>query len=173
MCVRSDDGECSDKFGVGQGLRQGCVLALLLFNMFFTAVLRVAEKRFFEYASITDNMVQLQRKGKGDKKGTSRRQSRRAEGEGGGGGAEIVGYAVRGQCGHRIAIIRRAGEDDDGDRDSALGVRAYGLRGENRDYVPANQRRGEGVLHNECSRPGIQKNRVCVLRRGYHPRERP
>ena len=42
-CVRLDDGECSDKLDVGQGLRQGCVLAPLLFNMFFTAVLRVAE----------------------------------------------------------------------------------------------------------------------------------
>ena len=28
-CVRLDDGECSDKFDVGQGLRQGCVLAPL------------------------------------------------------------------------------------------------------------------------------------------------
>ena len=44
-------------------------------------------------------------------------------GRGGGGGAEIVGYAVRGQCGHHIAIIRRAGEDDDGDRDCVLVVR--------------------------------------------------
>ena len=58
--------------------------------------------------------------------------------------------------GHRIAIIRRAGEDDDGDRDCVLGVRAYGLQRENRDYVPANLRRGEGVLHNQCSRPSIQ-----------------
>ena len=37
----------------------------------------------------------------------------------------------------------RAGEDDDGDRDCLLGVRAYGLRRESRDRVPANQRRGK------------------------------
>ena len=72
-CVRLDDKECSDKFNVGQGLRQGCVLAPLLFNMFFMAVLLVAEKRFLADAAITDNIVPLQRrKEKGDKKGNSR-----------------------------------------------------------------------------------------------------
>ena len=58
-CVRLDE-ECSDKFDVGQGLRQGCELAQLLFNMFFTAVLRAAEKRFLSDAVIMDTMVQLQ-----------------------------------------------------------------------------------------------------------------
>ena len=48
------------------------MLAPLLFNMFFTAVLRVAEKRILADAAITDNMVQLQRKEKDEKKGTSR-----------------------------------------------------------------------------------------------------
>ena len=43
------------------------------FKLFFTAVLRVAEKHFLADAAITDNMVQLQRKKeKGEKKGTSR-----------------------------------------------------------------------------------------------------
>ena len=60
VCVRLDNGDCSDKFNVGKGLRQGCMLAPLLLNMFFTAVLRVTEKRFLPDAAITDNMVQLQ-----------------------------------------------------------------------------------------------------------------
>ena len=55
-CVRLDDGECSDKFDMGQGLRQGCVLAPQLFNMFFTALLRVVEKRLLSDAAITDIM---------------------------------------------------------------------------------------------------------------------
>ena len=71
-CVRLDDGEFSDKFDVGQGLTQRCVLAPLLFNMIFPAVLQVAEKRFLADAATTDNMVQLQRMAKGEKEGTSR-----------------------------------------------------------------------------------------------------
>ena len=44
----------------------------LLLNMFFAAVLRVAEKSFLVDAAITDNMVQLkQKKEKGEKNGTS------------------------------------------------------------------------------------------------------
>ena len=46
-----------------------------------------------------------------------------------------MGYVVRGRCGHRIAIIRRVREDDDGDRDCVLGVRVYSLRSQNGDHL--------------------------------------
>ena len=65
--VRLDDCECSDVFDVEHGLRQGCVLTVLLFNTLFTAVLHLAEKRFISDAVITDSMVQLERKEKGGK----------------------------------------------------------------------------------------------------------
>ena len=57
---------------VRMSMRDASSLDTLLFNMFFTAVLRVAKKRFLADAAITDNKVQLQRKEEGEKKGTSR-----------------------------------------------------------------------------------------------------
>ena len=71
-CVWLDDGGCSAKFDVGRGLRHRCVLAPLLFSMFFQALLRAAENHFAADAAVTENIVQLQRnEDKGEKKGTS------------------------------------------------------------------------------------------------------
>ena len=69
-CVRTDE-ECSDEFHVRKDLMQGCVLAPLLLNMSLAAALRVDKKHFIAIAAIMDNLVQLQPKNNGEKRGTS------------------------------------------------------------------------------------------------------
>ena len=59
-CLRSDDGRCSEWFEVAQGLRQGCVLSTLLFNVFFAAILLVVQERFSKDAGILADLIHLQ-----------------------------------------------------------------------------------------------------------------
>ena len=61
-CVRLDDRVCSRWFAVEQGLRQACVLALLLFNIFFAAVINLASTRFKADEGIMDALVHLRKK---------------------------------------------------------------------------------------------------------------
>ena len=61
-CVRLDDRVCSRWFAVEQCLRQGCVLAPLLFNIFFAAVINVASTRFKVDKDIMDALVHLKEK---------------------------------------------------------------------------------------------------------------
>ena len=60
--MRLDDRVCSEWFAVKQGLREGCVLAPLLFNLFVAAVINVAYMRFKADKDVMDVLVLLRKK---------------------------------------------------------------------------------------------------------------
>ena len=67
--VRLGDRVCSRCFAAEQGLRQGCVLATLLFNIFFAAVINGASTRFKADKGIVDALVHLRKKSRAGGRG--------------------------------------------------------------------------------------------------------
>ena len=61
-CVRLDDRVCLKWFAVEQGLCQRCVLAPLLYNIFFAAVINVASTHFKADKGLMDPLVHLRKK---------------------------------------------------------------------------------------------------------------
>ena len=74
-CVRLDDRVCSRWFALEQGLRQACVLAPLLFNIFFAAVINVASTRFKADKGTMDALTPEEEKGGGGAGGCNYRRA--------------------------------------------------------------------------------------------------
>ena len=61
VCVRPDNGVCSDRIEAKQGLRQRCLLFPLLFNIYFAVVLTVVLQRFSQDTAILAELAHLRK----------------------------------------------------------------------------------------------------------------
>ena len=68
-CVRLADGLCSEWLAVEESLRQGCVLAPLLFNIFFAVVTDVVYTRFKAEKYIMGALMHLKKKTEAGERG--------------------------------------------------------------------------------------------------------
>ena len=160
-------------FVVEQGLWQGCVLAPRLFNIFFTAVLRVAEKRFTAGAVIMDSKVQLLREKEEGGKKEGRARAGRVDGQKKEEAAQTLwgmlyaddaGFVSRSSegLGTMMTVIVTA-------------CAAFGLTvSEAKTETCARKRKVGGTCRSPLLRPVRCTNgRVCVLGRGYQRRLGP
>ena len=151
-CVWLHDGECSDMFDVEQGIRRGCVLAPMLFNMFFTAaVLSVTEEHFTADAAILDSsMVKLQRKENGKRRGGGNGQEEEARTLWGMLYADDAGIASRSpEWSEKMTTV------------IVTACATFGLTvSEAKTEIMCLQTKGGGkrAVHPYCSRPGVQTN---------------
>ena len=123
-CVRLDDKVCSRWFAVEQGLRPGCVLALLLFNIFFAVVKNVASTRFKADEGIVDALVHLRKKrGPGGRGEATAGETILAT-------DATLGHALRCRCRGRLVINQAAEEDDGVDRGCVRGVWPHRIGGQ-------------------------------------------
>ena len=111
---------------MAQGLRQGCVLSRLLFNVLFAAILLVALliERFGKDAGILAELIHLQEQPSKFDPETALEVVRRAN-------------VVCSRRVHRVAVTARAGADDGGLRRSLRHTWLDHLREQNGDHMHA------------------------------------